>query len=77
MGRPTDISPEDFVRIWQTARTRQEASEKTGLSPSSASARASYYRSQKGIPLRRFTRGTSGIDWSSLVALARSLEETT
>jgi hypothetical protein len=77
MGRPSDVSPEEFVRAWQTSRTLDDVSKATGLSKKACSVRAAYYRNKKDVPLRRFQRGGSDISWEWLRSLARELEGTT
>ncbi len=68
------VSPEEFVRIWQGAKSIADAAKKAGLSTGSAVGRAVIYR-KKGIPLKKFPRGGHGytIDYAALAILARSL----
>ena len=68
------ISPEEFVKIWQSSKTLFEVSERMGLSKKIASARAGYYRS-KGVPLKHFKKP---IAWDALADLAeKTLKEAT
>jgi len=68
---------EEFVRIWQTAKSPADAAKKAGLKTDRvASTRATQLRA-KGVPLKKFPRGAGkGVphnDWSALAKLARSL----
>lgn len=68
------ISPEDFVRIWQTSETFAEVLKRTGMKGNSCSVRAQHYR-KKGIALRKFHGCGQGrkINYAALAALADEL----
>ncbi len=67
------VSPEAFVRAWQSSKTVDEVAQKTGLDLRAARQRASIYR-KKGVPLQRFAGGRfSKPDWAALTALAEEL----
>ena len=53
------ISNEEFVLIWQTASSRKDVAEKTGLSVFSVSARATKLR-KAGVNIKKFPRGRVG-----------------
>lgn len=67
------VSPEEFVRAWQTSKSVIEVGEKTGIDLRAARQRASMYRKQ-GVPLQRFPGGR-GVkpNWPALTALAEEL----
>ena len=52
----SNVSPLEFVRIWESADNVREVAEATGLKPASCQVRASTYRS-KGIALKHMPRG--------------------
>lgn len=62
----------EFIEIWQSASSLDEFVDATGISHSTASARAGYYRTRKGIPLQSFK---SREDWVSLAKFAKELRE--
>jgi hypothetical protein len=64
-----NISPPEFIKIWQTASTLDEVCEKTKMSKSSAYSRAAGYR-KRGIPLQKFSRAKK-TDWETLADLAQ------
>ena len=66
-------TPEQFVRAWQTSNSPREVAEKLGMTPSSVSARATFYRVAKVVPLKLFRRGKKGTDWQALAQLAKEL----
>ena len=61
-----EMTPHEFVKIWQESRIAEQVSERTGLPLKTVRARASYYRS-KGVPLKILPK----IDWARLADLAR------
>tara|TARA_R110000824_G_scaffold10774_10_gene47237 strand:+ start:1915 stop:2184 length:270 start_codon:yes stop_codon:yes gene_type:complete len=72
MAKPKDkkrVSPEDFIKIWQTSLTTAEVMEKTDLKVHAARTRACMYR-KKGIPLKYMTRGKKRLDVEALTKLA-------
>jgi len=65
MKRP--ISPEQFVIIWQTSKTKDEACKRLGITPCPAAARARYFR-KMGVNLKAFK---DPHDWDQLKKLAQ------
>lgn len=57
MSRPSAISPELFVRVWNTAKSAKHAAAALGMTRVGARSRARNYR-LLGIPLRRFPSST-------------------
>lgn len=55
--RRYDVTPEDFVRAWQTSGTAQEAADKLGMPKSNVLARASNYRS-RGVNLKVMSKAS-------------------
>ena len=55
------VSPEDFVRTWQTGETLEVVAKVLGTTTLRATSRASRYRKQ-GINLKRFSRSIDSID---------------
>ncbi len=47
------LTPEQFVRLWQTAPNKAEVVRRAGVSYAAVEKRAKYYR-RKGIQLRSF-----------------------
>lgn len=75
MAKRSNISPEEFVRIWQGAKNSNEAYQQfqeLGLSKAGANARATTYRN-KGVELKRFQRGRASLDITALNNLAKSI----
>jgi hypothetical protein len=65
------VSPEQLVKIWQQAKTREEVVEKTGLSKIQVANKIQWLRYKK-VPLKRFkARWTSRCDYPALIALAK------
>jgi hypothetical protein len=69
------VSPEEFVRLWQTAPTVQAAFEKSGSKNLNTCQQRAVYLRKKGVPLKRFrARRQSGTtNYTQLAQLARSL----
>ena len=65
------MTPEEFVKLWQTAQSLDEVAAKMKRTVIDATARASYFR-QRGVPLKKFT-GKRKSDYSKLAALAEQL----
>ena len=67
------IDHAEFVRIWQTSKTSKAVAEHFKITEQSAAGRASYMRTQKGIPLKRMGSQVSreGMDVDALKALCR------
>jgi len=72
----TPVTPEEFVRVWQTCRTVDEVAKKLNLTKRACYQRAVAYR-KKGVALKKYPVGRHGahhdIDYASLASLARSL----
>lgn len=71
MKRPNKpVSPEEFIKVWQTTATRKEVAEKLKMNANACSQRAANYRNQ-GIRLKKLTPpGRAGLDLKKLSALA-------
>lgn len=68
------VTPEEFVRIWQTSDSAQEVAAKIGSTVPNVSSRACQYRKQMGIPLKKMSSAPhERIDRAALAELARSL----
>lgn len=63
--------PVDFIDIWNSAETLEEAAHVLGIQKTSASMRAANLR-KHGHPVKRFQRGRKARDLGSLADLARS-----
>ena len=73
-GKHVPVSPEEFVKLYQTAKTVTELAKRLGVGHPAVVMRAAMYR-KKGVPLRKFPRNTKGrnqsIDYKALAAVAR------
>ena len=71
MKRPNKpVSPEEFIKVWQTGASTKEIAEKLKMNASACCQRAGNYR-KHGIPLRNFPRGRRRpLDIKKLSALA-------
>lgn len=67
-----ELSPEEFVRIWQSSESVAEIVERTGVKADCLYSRACHYR-KHGVPLKKFRRGMKRPDY---VALAKIAKET-
>ena len=65
------VTAEEFVRIWQAAKTVGEVASRTGMKTTSAYSKAYAFR-KEGVPLKTFRR-KGPIDFVALRALAESL----
>ena len=68
------ISAKEFIRIWQTSKTLDDVCDHFGLSKSSASTRATNFRT-KGVMLKSFNSSRKGTDWKAMADYANSLVE--
>lgn len=66
------VSPEEFVTIWQSAKSIKEVCEKTNLTEDGAYARARYYK-KHNVRLKRFGRPKTKVDWVKLAKIAGEL----
>ena len=68
------IPAEDFIRIWQAAKTLDEVAEKAGITRRSATFRACKYRA-RGIPLKYMDHPDTlnDVDIERLAALSKEL----
>ena len=68
------VTPEEFIRIWQTSDSLNQFAEKSGMTPSSARTRYHTYL-KNGIMLKKYPRQASGkrLDYVALNELALSL----
>jgi len=49
------VTPEEFIKVWQTSSSREEVAERTGMSLTAISSRAWLYR-KNGIKLKDYQR---------------------
>jgi hypothetical protein len=72
--RRSNIPPEEFVRIWQTASTIKEVAVRTGVAYNAACRRASNYR-RHGVPLKKHLVMHKGPqnNWEALAKLAQEV----
>ena len=52
---PDRVSKDEFIRIWQAAKSRSEVAARLGLDPESCTNRARNYR-KKGVKLKQFPK---------------------
>jgi hypothetical protein len=57
----------EFVRVWQSATSLAEVSDKLQLPPRIVKGRACVYR-RRGVPLKKFVR--SRVDWAAIAKYA-------
>jgi hypothetical protein len=73
MPKRRSVSPEEFVRAWQTSKDMAEVAGKTGLRLESVRARGHRFR-KKGVPLKKLgAQGRPATDWAALKRLAEEL----
>jgi len=73
MAKRRSVTPEDFVRAWQSSKSLAEVAEKTGMRTESVRARGFRFR-KKGVPLKSLsTAGRPATDWEALKKLAKEL----
>lgn len=76
MYHRSGITAEEFVTIWQTSTNLDEVLERTGMSYEAIMTRAHKYRTERGIPLKRFYRKNNITEnLEELIELAKKLEE--
>lgn len=63
------VTPEEFVKIWQSSQTAKEIAEKTGSTPGNVCARAYHYR-KKGVKLKMLNSGPQPMDCVALNKIA-------
>lgn len=69
------ISPEEFVKIWQTSNYKAEVCNRTGMRDGAVNSRAALYR-HMGVPLKKFQQASrKKLDVEALKQLAESLEK--
>jgi hypothetical protein len=59
------VTAEEFIKIWQQAKSVAEVAEKTGLKIAAARRRASVYRTIYDVMLKKFKSGQR-YDWTAL-----------
>ena len=69
--KSSGVTPEEFIKVWQTSKTLDEVAERTGIEKNAAAAKASGYR-KKRVPLKRFKEP---LDWERLAELAKEIKE--
>lgn len=65
--RKSRVSSEEFVRIWQNAKSLSEVADLCGMTKRAASVRATYYRARQ-IDLKEFD---GSLDVGALSAIAK------
>ena len=65
---------EEFITVWQRAKSREEVTEKLGVLWRVAEAKATRLR-KKGVKLKRFAIDRRAVDVDALKQLAASLAE--
>ncbi len=68
------IDPKKFIQVWQTSSCTAEAAQRLSMKKTAVASRAAQYR-RKGIPLKKYDRGSRPMDIPTLADYARSLEE--
>lgn len=66
----TYVRAEEFIRVWQSSKSRVAAAKKLGLSLRNASARATLLR-RRGVELKKFWPGAHSLDYKALAKLAK------
>ena len=69
-----EVTPEQFVKIWQTAKSLGDVSQELGINNRNATGRAAHYR-KHGVLLKKFKglRGRPSTDWAALSQYAAKL----
>lgn len=70
----TKCSPEEFVRIWQTAKNMDEVIKRSGMPRTTCGSKAGLYR-KKGVMLKKFSDGHQPPDWDKLQKIAAELAQ--
>ena len=68
------ISPEEFVRAWQTSSRNKEVCKKLGMKPNTVANRAKKYR-ELGVNLKEFPSSRHEIDVNALNEICAYLDE--
>lgn len=55
------VSAEQFVRIWQSAKSVSEAAQRCGTTKAAVRTRAGYYRRKHKVRLKRFPGGRGSL----------------
>lgn len=75
MQGKSNVTAEEFIRVWQNAASPAAVAKATKSSKAAAIQRAVSYR-KKGVPLKRFPRGPgvgrAPLDWRGLARIAKS-----
>ncbi len=67
------MTPEEFVKIWQSSKSREEVIRRTRLTGTACSSRAKRYRiklAEYGVTLKRF-KDNGSVDWQTLAKLVK------
>lgn len=72
MAKQRDVTPEEFVTVWQTSVSVDEVCRRTGLNKNAAAARACKYR-KAGVPLKDMKKARSSLDIDQLKRLVQRL----
>lgn len=70
----TRITPEQFVKAWQSSDRNKEVCEKLGMNPNAVANRAKKYR-ELGVNLKIFPGSRNDIDVESLNELCEQPED--
>jgi len=76
--RKKQISARQFIDVWQTSNNVDEVAKRLQITTEYAHSRASWFRTKKDVPLKRFPRkswagGRQANDWVALRVFAESL----
>ena len=75
MGRRSKITPEEFIKVWQTSDTLDDVVAKTGIDKKVIRSRGIYYV-KKGVPLKKLVHPYKN-DWEALAKYAAEFVEET
>jgi hypothetical protein len=74
MGKYSGVSPEEFVRVYQTSESIQEVADKTGMTVMAVHSRSAHYRREYGVPLKKMAGQRSKVDAEALRNLCAELQ---
>lgn len=71
-GASRRVIAEEFIRVWQTSATKDEAAAKLGMSVKQVHLKSCYFR-KNGVLLKTMPRKVTVHDWAALRKLAEDL----
>jgi hypothetical protein len=74
MGKYSGVSPEEFVRVYQTSESIQEVADKTGMTVMAVHSRLAHYRKEYKVPLKKMAGQRSKVDAEGLRNLCAELQ---